>query len=198
MYTKNQTAQQVQMILNNDVNVFKNYLSTSDLTPKATKHLFKKGSPEMIKMFLKVTYPFGEEFALYQKEVIRYADRKTLATYYMYHDLSPEGEIELIKRNEVSPFVYYTSGHNLSEKAFRYLLQQGSSELVEAFLSNNNLDSHQLTILLKGGNMDYIQVYMETATGSEREDIINLVKEMEDMMLLCSIYKRCYDIDIVS
>ena len=195
---KNQTAQQVQMIQSNDVNLFKSFLSTSDLTPKAKRHLFKKGAPEMIRMFLKVTYPFGEELGLYKKEIVRYADRKTLATFYMYHDLNPESEIELIKRDEVTPFVYYTSGHGLSEKAFRFLLRQGSPELVEAFLSNNNLDSRQLTILLKCGNMDYIQVYMETATGSEREKIMNVVKEMDDMTLVCGIYKRCYDIDLVS
>ena len=194
----NVSAQQVQMIQDNDVRKFKNYLKTSNLTSKATRHLFKQGSPEMIKTFLSVSYPIGEEFRLYQKDVIRYADRKTLATYYMYHDLTPSGEIELIKRDEINSFIYYTSGHQLSKKAFKFLLQEGSPELVEAFLSNNNLNSQQLTMLLLNANMDYIQIYMDTATGTEREEILRVVTEMNNTMLLHGIYKRCYDVDLVS
>ena len=195
---KNITAQQVQIIQNNDVNVFENYLKTSSLTSKATRHLFKNGSPEMIRLFLKVTYPIGDLFSLYQKDVIRYADRKTLATYYMYHDLRPAGEIELIKRDEVNPFIYYTSGHELSKKAFNFLLQQGSPELVEAFLANNNLSSQQLIMLLNCGNLDYIETYVDTATASETESILKVAGEMKDATLLCGIYKRCFDIDLVS
>lgn len=198
MYTTNLTAQQVQMIQNNDVNLLKTYLTTSNLTSKSIRYLFKNGTPKMIKMFLNISYPIGDEFKVYQKEVVRYADRKTLATYYMYHDLTPQGEIELIKRDEINPFIYYTSGHRLSEKAFKFLLRQGSPKLVEAFLSNNNLDSKQLTILLRSGKLDYIEVYMDTATSSEREDILRVVKEMKDAKLLCGIYQRCYDIEIVS
>lgn len=195
---KTLTAQQVQMIQNNDVNVFANYLENSNLTSTATKHLFKNGTPEMIKMFLNVTYPIGDLFSKYQKDVVRYADRKTLATYYMYHDLRPSGEIELIKRDEINPFVYYTTNYGLSGKAFKFLLQHGSFEMVEAFLMNNNLNSQQLSMLLASGNMDYIQIYMDTATASENEDILNAVKEMNDTNLLFSIYKRCYNADLVS
>ncbi len=194
---KTRTAQQVQMIQNNDVDVFEKFLATSDLTHEATKYLFENGTPKMKKVFLKVSYPQGEEFVLYQKDVVRYADRKTLATYYMYHDLTPESEIELIKRNEVNPFLYYTSGHQLSEEALRFLFKQGSTELANAFLSNDVLDSQGLTMLLKCGNMDYICLYMATATGSECEEILNIVKKMNDTTLLSNIYKRCYGIDFV-
>lgn len=194
----NLSAQQVQMIQNNDVKTFKNYLQTSNLTSKAAKHLFKEGTPEMKKTFLEFSYPVGNLFRVYQKDVIRYADRKTLATYYMYHDLTPAGEIELIKRDEITPFIYYTSGHQLSKKAFKFLLQKGSPALVKAFLSNNNLNSQQLAMLLADGNMDYIQIYMDTATGTELEEILQVVNEMNNTMLLFNIYKRCYDIDLVS
>jgi hypothetical protein len=78
------------------------------------------------------------------------------------------------------------------------LLQEGSPELVEAFLSNNNLNSQQLTMLLLNANMDYIQIYMDTATGTEREEILRVVTEMNNTMLLHGIYKRCYDVDLVS
>ena len=141
---KNLTAQQVQMIKSNNAREFKSYLKSSSLTLKAVRHLFKEGSPEMIKAFLSVSYPIDNLFRVYQKEVVRYADRKTLATYYMYHDLTSNGEIELIKRDEINSFIYYTSGHQLSKKAFKFLLQEGSPELVEAFLSNNNLNSQQI------------------------------------------------------
>lgn len=194
----NVSAQQVQIIKSNNAQEFKSYLKSSSLTLKAVRHLFKEGSPEMIKAFLSVSYPIDNLFRVYQKEVVRYADRKTLATYYMYHDLTPSGEIELIKRDEINSFIYYTSGHQLSKKAFKFLLQEGSPELVEAFLSNNNLNSQQLTMLLLNANMDYIQIYMDTATGTEREEILRVVTEMNNTMLLHGIYKRCYDVDLVS
>ena len=44
---KTRTAQQVQMIQNNDVDVFEKFLATSDLTHEATKYLFENGTPEM-------------------------------------------------------------------------------------------------------------------------------------------------------
>ena len=48
---KTRTAQQVQMIQNNDVDVFEKFLATSDLTHEATKYLFENGTPEMKKVF---------------------------------------------------------------------------------------------------------------------------------------------------
>lgn len=192
----NVTAQQVQMIQTNDANKLANYLKTSKLTSKAIRHLFTEGSPEMKETFLKLSYPIGDLFRVYQKDVIRYSDRRTLATYYMYHDVKPSGEIELIKRDDVNSFIYYTSGHRLSDKAFNFLLEQGSFKLVEAFLSNNNLDDYQLKKLLRLGNIDYIRIYMDTATGTEREEILQVVTKMNNPTLLYSIYEGCYDVNV--
>ena len=91
-----------------------------------------------------------------------------------------------------------SSSPNIVTQLLKFLLQEGSPELVEAFLSNNNLNSQQLTMLLLNANMDYIQIYMDTATGTEREEILRVVTEMNNTMLLHGIYKRCYDVDLVS
>ena len=45
----NVSAQQVQIIKSNNAQEFKSYLKSSSLTLKAVRHLFKEGSPEMIK-----------------------------------------------------------------------------------------------------------------------------------------------------
>ena len=46
--------------------------------------------------------------------------------------------------------------------------------------------------------MDYIEIYVDTATASETENILKVVTEMNDTTLLYGIYKRCFDIDFVS
>ena len=77
-------SEEIRLIDSNNQEDFKNYLKNQSLTKKAIKHLFEKATSKMIKIYVNTVYPCRPEFLEYQLQVIRYADRKTLATYYLY------------------------------------------------------------------------------------------------------------------
>ena len=190
--TKLKASEEIRLIDSNNQKDFNSYLEKQSLTKKALKHLFEQGSPKMIKLYVNKIFPCNPEFLTYQPQVIRYADRKTLATYYLYFDVTPEGEIELIKRDEVEPFNYYVLNHGLSPKAFEYLINKGSKKLVETYFNNNSLeDKETIDLFLSCAKFDRISMFVDMATNNEKEDMAKVLKEKRDNRIYTEIYNNC-------
>lgn len=185
-------SEEIRLIDSNNQEDFKNYLKNQSLTKKAIKHLFEKATSKMIKIYVNTVYPCRPEFLEYQLQVIRYADRKTLATYYLYFDLQPDAEIELIKRDEITPFNFYVTNHGLSPKAFEYLVNYGSKELVMSYFNNNALeDTDEIDMFLTCGKIDYISMFADMATNNEKEDMAKVLKNKRGEELYSNIYNQC-------
>jgi hypothetical protein len=160
----------------------KNYVKEQRLTRKAITYLFEEGRPEMIQVYVNTVFPdFCKfEFKKYQTKVMKYADRKTLATYYMYHEVSANGEIELIKRGEVKPFAYYIANHGLTAKAFKFLVKEGSSELLEAYLANNNIAQKALLFFIQHGSVSDVVMYFMGSSSDEKDLFIEKLNQLKN------------------
>lgn len=183
-----------KLIKENNVQGFQNYITNNTLGEDAIKYVFESGKPEIIKTYVNTVFPIGEEFVKYQDDVVRYGTRKTLATYYLYNDLKPSGEIELIKRDEKTPFLFYTNSNGLSDEAFEYLLKEGSEDLVDGYLDNTSLKDEKLETFLSVGNTKYITRYLDYANGTEYEELLNKLKKMPNKKKAQRIYKECIDV----
>lgn len=182
------------LIHQNDVQGFQNYLSNNTLGEKAIKYVFENGKPEIIRTYVNTVWPIGEEFETYQDYVIRFGTRKTLATYYTYYDLTPSAEIELIKRDEKIPFVFYTSNYGISDEAFEYLIQNGSETLVNGYIDNNSLKGVKLEKFLSFGNTRYITRYLDYANGADYEELLSALEKMPNKKKAKRIYRECIDV----
>ena len=169
----------MELIDSGDVKSFTNYIQKEHIRPKAIRHLFTKGSPKMISAYVNSVFPCSEEFLTYQKQVMRYGNRKTLATYYIYFNVEKDGEIELIDRNDINAFAFYLNGHELTYEAFKHLIDKGSSELIECFINNNSLVGKRLKYFLRYAKLDDIYWYYVNATNCEREVMADELREME-------------------
>ena len=108
---------------------------------------------------------------------MKLGDRRTLATYYMYYEVSANGEIELINRAEVNPFIYYINNHNLSEKAFKFLIKNGSPELIEAYLTNKDVPRELMPMFVKNATAQDIFWYFSSSNSEEKEVVIDCIKK---------------------
>ena len=185
-----QTQAEIRLIKSKDLDGFKNYLKSQKLTREAIKFLFEKGRKKNVEIYVNTVYPFPSEFRVYQNQVMKYANRPTLATYYLYYKVKPQGEIELIKRNELIPFLYYVTNYGLSPKAFKYLIEKGARELVEGYFNNNTLDGEFLDIFLQSCKIGYIKMYLEKANTHEKEEMAQaLISKKEHKKALEHIYR---------
>ena len=173
------TPEVVELIDSKDVQKFTSYIKQQSLRPKAIRHLFTNGDPALISAYVNNVFPCTEEFITYQKQVMRYGTRKTLATYYIYFSVEKDGEIELIDRKDVNLFTYYLSGHELSLEAFKYLVDNGSSELIEAYINFTSLIGQRLRYFLRHTKIDDIMWYYMNASNCEREVIIEEIVKLK-------------------
>lgn len=181
------------LVNQNNVQGFQHYITNNTLGEEAIKYVFESGKPEIIKTYVNTVWPIGEEFVKYQDDVIRYGTRKTLATYYLYNDVTLSGEIELIKRDEKVPFLFYTGSYGLSDEAFEYLLKEGSEELVDGYLDNTSLKDKKLEIFLSVGNTKHITRYLDYANGIEYEEFLGKLKKMPNKRKALRIYNECVE-----
>lgn len=173
------TPEVMELIDSKDVQKFTSYIKQQSLRPKAIKHLFTKGDPALISAYINNVFPCSEEFLTYQRQVMRYATRKTLATYYIYFNVEKDGEIELIDRKEVNLFTYYISCYELSIEAFKYLVDNGSSELVEAYINFTSLIGQRLKYFLRHAKIDDIMWYYMNASNCEKEVMIEEIVKLK-------------------
>lgn len=160
-------------------NLFKKYLEDGELTKQAIAYLFKDGSETKQKIYINTVFPsYGKpEFKKYQTKVMRFGDRKTLATYYMYYEVSDSGQIELIKREDINAFVYYITNYDLGEKAFKFLIKSGASELIEAYISNKSIEKERLPFFIEKGNTHDLLWYFLTSSTEEKEIFIDYLRK---------------------
>ena len=193
---KLRTPEVIELIRSEMVVKFKRYISEYPLRPKAIEFLFEEGSDDMVEAYINTVYPSTKEFVTYQNKVIRFANRKTLATYYTYAELDADGQIELIKRNEVNAFAYYLANKELLMEAFIYLINSGSEEMVECYINNNSLVGKKLDYFLRHGKVNDISWYFDICSNLEREvfvDKLSILKNTSRYDLICN---RCQDIEI--
>ena len=181
------------LVQKSDVQGFQNYITNNTLGEEAINYVFESGKPEIIKTYVNTVWPIGEEFVKYQDDVIRYGTRKTLATYYLYNDVTPSGEIELIKRDEKIPFLFYTGSYGLSDEAFEYLLKEGSEELIDGYLDNTSLKDSRLETFLSLASTQQITRYLDYANGTEYEEFLCKLKKMPNKRKALRIYNECVD-----
>ena len=190
---KLRVSKEIELIKQNSsesCNVFKKYLENSELTKQAINFLFKEGSEAKQKIYINTVYPspIRPEFKKYQTRVMRLGDRKTLATYYMYYEVSDNGEIELIKREDVNAFVYYITNHGLSERAFKFLIKQGAPELIEAYISNQDIDNELMPFFIEKAEVQDLQWYFLTCSTEQKEVFIDYLRKYatpETISALC-------------
>lgn len=179
---KLRVSNEIELIKSNSANSnqnFKKYLEENELTKKAINYLFTEGAEEKQKIYINTVFPaLGRpEFKKYQRLVMKLGDRRTLATYYMYYEVSANGEIELINRAEVNPFIYYINNHNLSEKAFKFLIKNGSSELIEAYLTNKDVPRELMPMFVKNATAQDILGYFSSSNSEEKDVVIACIKK---------------------
>lgn len=179
---KLRVSNEIELIKSNSANSnqdFKKYLEENELTKKAINHLFTEGTEEKQKIYINTVFPAPgrPEFKKYQRLVMKLGDRRTLATYYMYYEVSANGEIELINRAEVNPFIYYINNHNLSEKAFKFLIKNGSPELIEAYLTNKDVPRELMPMFVKNATAQDIFWYFCSSISEEKDVVIACIKK---------------------
>lgn len=198
---KQKVSMEIELIKSQKVNAsrdFEAYLEENYLTPQALTYLFEEAPKEMVKIYVNKVYPsFGKpEFKKYQTQVMAYGNRKTLATYYMYYEVSPNGEIELIKREEVNPFVFYVVNHGLSDKAFKYLIKNGSSELIESYLNNKELETRLLPFFINNASIEDLIWYYVTSTPTEKGLFIEFLQKSGNKKVINKLSDECEMIQI--
>ena len=161
----------------------------------AIKAVFKSENPQIIKCYINGVFPIGAEFQAHQDLVARYANRKTLCTFYMYHTLDTSGQIELIKRGDIRLFSYYNSKRpKLTKDAFKFLLDEGNPQLVKYYLENCLTDAEAVGEFVEIGNLKYIKYYAKIATNTELEVLANVVKKIQSDELRMKICDSCKEI----
>ena len=203
------TQVEMRLIRKGDLESFRAYLkSERKLEKDSVNYLFEKGSNEKIEVYVNTVYPSAPEFKKYQNHVMKYANGRTLATYYQLCVVKPDGQIELIKRKELKPFVLYVKKYGLSQKAFKYLLEKGTVELVRAFFENCVffdeyteewvLSKSFLNVLVKSGQTKYINMYYENASSHEKEALAETLlkksnkKALEHLRMCHIIELKCW------
>ena len=184
--------EQIELIETRSSKKLREYLREGNLLSKrAIDALFHSKSAKLIKTYINEVYTDAEEFAKYQVEVMKYGTRETIATYHFFHDMTPEGEIALIDRNEIESFSYYVSNHELSDEAFTYLISKRNCTLAHYYLENKMLTESQVKILMSSHAIKCINVYIELASSSELELASDVLVNTKDEKLIKSVYKGC-------
>ena len=173
------TQVEVRLIKQGNLESFRSYLKNERLQKESIKFLFESGAEDKIKVYVNTVYPEAPEFKKYQKQVMKYGDRSTLATYYRSCKVKTDGQIELIKRDELIPFLYFVSNYGLSKKAFEFLIENGSEEQVRGFIQNQvffdnyteewKMAKSCIDVLVRSRKITYINMFYEEASEYERE-----------------------------
>ena len=203
------TQVEVRLIRKGDLESFRAYLkSERKLEKDSVNYLFEKGSNGKIEVYINTVSPSTPEFKKYQNHVMKYANVRTLATYCQLCPVKPAGQIELIKRKELKPFILYVKNYGLSLKAFKYLIEKGSAELVREFFRNCMffdeyteewvISKSFLNVLVKYGQTKYINMYYENASSYEREALAETLlkksnkKALEQLRMCHIIELKCW------
>ena len=173
------TQLEVRLIKHGNLESFRSYLKSKRLEKECIKFLFESGAEDKIEVYVNTVYPDAPEFKKYQKQVMKYADRRTLATYYRSCKVKTDGQIELIKRDELTAFLYFVINCGLSKKAFEFLIENGSEEQVQGFIRNQvffddyteewKVPKAYIDILVRSRKIAYINMFYEEASKYERE-----------------------------
>jgi hypothetical protein len=190
------TSEVIELIRSEKVVTFKNYISEHSLRNSTIEFLFEHGSDDMIEVYVNTVYPWEKEFTTYQTTVMRLANRQTLATYYMYADILPEGEIELIKRNDINPFAYYLANKELSMEAFIYLINEGEEDMIECYINNNSIVGKKLDYFLNHAKINDIAWYYTICTCNEREVLVDKLEHLRGTSRFNQICAACPDINL--
>ena len=188
------TQVEVRLIKDGDLESFREYLKSERLEKENINILFENGPVEKIEVYINTVRPSAPEFKKYQNLVIKYADVHTLARYYQVCKIRPAGQIELIERKELIPFIIYVKNNGLSPRAFKYLIEKGTSGLVMAFFENCAffdeyteewlLPKTFLNVLVKHGQIEYINMFFERASSSEREALYEILSKKANKEVL--------------
>ncbi len=191
---KKKTSDLIEIINQGRVKEFVAYISAKGEISEAVKRaVFKSKKSGIIKAYINGVFPAGSEFYKHQDLVALYGDRKTLATYYLYHSLDEVGQIALIKRGDFSKFSYFVGRRpKLTKEAFAFLLAEGRPQLVKYYLENC-LEQAQINDLVASGNIRYIKYFTKVATPSELEAVADATKRMED----CDVKSEISEIKVL-
>ena len=184
--------EQIELVESKSTKKLKEYLREGNLLSKrAIDALFHSKSAKLIKTYINEVYTEADEFAKYQVEVMKYGSRETVARYHFFHDMTADGEIALINRNEIESFSYYVANHDLSDEAFSYLIYKRSSALAYYYLENKMLTESQVKILMSSHSIKCINAYIELASASELDLASDVLVNTKDEKLIKSVYKGC-------
>ena len=186
----------IKIINSGDVKKLSAYIAEKgEFMKAAIKAVFKSENPQIIKCYINGVFPIGAEFQAHQDLVARYANRKTLCTFYMYHTLDTSGQIELIKRGDIRLFSYYNSKRpKLTKDAFKFLLEEGNPQLVKYYLENCLTDAEAVGEFVEIGNLKYLKYYIKIATGIELEILAAVVNKLESEELKKKIFAECKEL----
>ena len=192
------TSELIEIINSGNVKELSAYISAKgEFSAAAIKSVFKSENPLVKKIYINGVYPVGSEFQKHQDQVAKYGNRKTLCTFYMYHDLDTSGQIELIKRGDIRLFSFYVGKRpKLKSEAFAYLVDHGSDLLIKYYLENCLNDDQSVEDFIGMGNLKYIKYYAKIATNTELEVLANVVKKIQSDELRMKIYNSCKEIKI--
>ena len=182
----------IKIISQGQVQKFVAYLNAKgEISETVKKAVFKSKNPGILKAYINNVFPAGSEFYNHQDLVARYANRKTLCTYYLYHRFDTIGQIELIKRGVIRIFSYYVGrSPKLTKEAFAFLVSEGKAQLVKYYLENC-LEAEDVKDFIEFGNLKYIKYYTKIATASELDVVVTVVCNLEDKELKAQIIKEC-------
>ena len=194
------TQVEVRLIENGNLDSFRSYLKNERLEKESIESLFECGPADKVEVYVNTVYPDAPEFKKYQEQVMKYADRRTLATYYRSCKVKTDGQIELIKRDELTAFLYFVINCGLSKKAFEFLIENGSEEQVQGFIRNQvffddyteewKVPKSYIDILVRSRKIAYINMFYEEASPCEREALAQSLlkkshKETLELILNC-------------
>ncbi len=194
------TQVEVRLIESGNLDSFRSYLKNERLEKESIEFLFECGPADKVEVYVNTVYPDAPEFKKHQEQVIRYADRRTLATYYRTCKVKTKGQIELIKRDELIPFLYFVSNYGLSKKAFEFLIENGSEEQVRGFIQNQvffdnyteewKMAKECIDILVRSRKIAYINMFYEEASEYEKKALAEVLlkksnKETLELILNC-------------
>ena len=192
---KKTTSELVSIINEGKVKAFVSYLNAKgEINETVKKAVFKSKHVGIIKAYVNRVFPAGSEFYKHQDLVAMYGDRKTLATYYLYHSLDEVGQIALIKRGDFSKFSYFVGRRpKLTEKAFEFLVKHGKPRLIKYYLENC-MEKDQIVVFAKFGSVKYLKYFAKIAMPTELEVLAKAINSTATAELKDEIANECKEL----
>lgn len=179
------TQVEVRLIKQGNLDSFRSYLKNEKLEKESIEFLFECGPADKVEVYVNTVYPDAPEFKRYQDQVMKYGDGRTLATYYRSCKVKTDGQIELIKRDELTAFLYFVINYGLSKKAFEFLIENGSEEQVQGFIRNQvffdnyteewKMAKSCIDVLVRSRKIAYINMFYEEASEDEKKALAEVL-----------------------